>query len=73
MSISCVTKTIKLIEKKKEEIRSDLEFATVREDTATIAYNKGVLIGLQNAIDYMYQTIGEDVAQMALDMEGEKR
>lgn len=72
MNTTLILEYIENIEKKIEEHEDEFEFASNRLATTEMIYEKGVLKGLQMAIEELNKKLDEELASMAADMEGEK-
>lgn len=55
------------------EIKRDFEFSEICDDKISMAYNKGVLKGLDIALQILYDMRDKEIETMAANMEGEKR
>ena len=72
MNTTIILEYIENIEKKIEEHEDEFEFASNRLATTEMIYEKGVLKGLQMAIEELNKKLDEELKNMAANMEGEK-
>lgn len=72
MNTTMILEYIENIEKKIEEHEDEFDFAANRLATTEMIYEKGVLKGLHIAIEELNKKLDEELASMAVSMEGEK-